>query len=137
MRTAFTATSLKLNEQLHFYLTTFVNTASPGYNIRQTTSAAYNFGTAKFYDVKISCNDTETTVYSNFQVYVDKNDPPKFGNLPGKFLFWAEDNESDLKCGQLRIRPLADQSMHGCSQTLQRFTNSLLQQSQFHEYTTT
>lgn len=63
-------------------------TVSTGYNIR-SNSAGYNYNSAKHYDIKISCTDGETTVYSNFQVYVNKNDPPFFvegpGYLPGMF----------------------------------------------------
>ncbi|XP_060558452.1 protocadherin Fat 4-like, partial [Ruditapes philippinarum] len=58
------------------------------YNIVQSASPGYTYSTKKYYDLRISCTDGVTTVYSNFQVDVVKNEAPTFtagssGYVPG------------------------------------------------------
>ncbi|XP_060591494.1 uncharacterized protein LOC132746390 [Ruditapes philippinarum] len=48
------------------------------YNIVQSASPGYTYSTKKYYDLRISCTDGVTTVYSNFQVDVVKNEAPTF-----------------------------------------------------------
>lgn len=58
-----------------------------GYDIAQKSGAVYDLKTTKYYDITINCTDGENNIYSNFQVYVNKNDAPYFTNLPGNYLY--------------------------------------------------
>lgn len=66
---------------------------SYGVYVKALPSLSYN--SVRQYAVLISCTDTKTPVQDTLTIFVTKNNPPAFDNLPGKntIASWIETYE--------------------------------------------